>query len=149
MPEAALDPCETCPACLQVKAGTHPDLLQVARPDEKHDLPIKVIRDLCLDLGLKPMRGARRSSGPGSVGCEPGVSGATPVPAGLVSLAISAAMNCRMPGPLTQAYTPGSCGWAHFAPKLTTPSRSHRRALSSTISGPPLSPWQESTLPLR
>jgi DNA polymerase-3 subunit delta' len=60
VPEASLDPCGACPACLQVEAGTHPDLLQVARPDEKHDLPIKVIRDLCLDLGLKPMHGSRR-----------------------------------------------------------------------------------------
>ena len=41
-------------------AGTHPDLLRVARPEDKHELPIKVIRDLCLDLGLKPMHGGRR-----------------------------------------------------------------------------------------
>jgi DNA polymerase-3 subunit delta' len=59
-PGAALDPCGVCPGCVQVKAGTHPDLLEVARPEDKHDLPIKVIRDLCLDLGLKPMRGSRR-----------------------------------------------------------------------------------------
>jgi DNA polymerase III subunit delta' len=60
VPAVALDPCEMCPSCLQVKAGTHPDVLQVARPDDKHELPIKIIRDLCLDLGLKPMRGDRR-----------------------------------------------------------------------------------------
>jgi DNA polymerase-3 subunit delta' len=60
VPETALDPCGTCPSCLQVKAGTHPDLLQVERPEDKHELPIKVIRDLCLDLGLKPMHGSRR-----------------------------------------------------------------------------------------
>ncbi len=58
--ETALDPCEACPGCLQVKNDSHPDLLQVARPEEKHELPIKVIRDLCLDLGLKPMHGTRR-----------------------------------------------------------------------------------------
>ena len=28
--EAELDPCEACPGCLQVEAGTHPDLLEVA-----------------------------------------------------------------------------------------------------------------------
>ena len=33
---AALEPCGTCPACLQVEAGTHPDFLQVARPEDKH-----------------------------------------------------------------------------------------------------------------
>jgi DNA polymerase-3 subunit delta' len=58
--EADLDPCEACPGCLQVEAAGHPDLLEVGRPEDKHDLPIKVIRDLCLDLGLKPMRGRRR-----------------------------------------------------------------------------------------
>ena len=41
-------------------AGTHPDLLRVGRPDERHELPIRVIRDLCLDLGLKPMSGRRK-----------------------------------------------------------------------------------------
>ncbi len=41
-------------------AGTHPDLLQVAKPDDKQELPIRVIRDLCLDLGLKPMSGRRK-----------------------------------------------------------------------------------------
>ncbi len=59
-PEADLDPCGDCPGCLQVAAGTHPDLAQVARPEDKHDLPIRVIRDLCLELGLKPARGARK-----------------------------------------------------------------------------------------
>ncbi len=58
--ESALDPCEVCPGCLQVKGQSHPDLLEVARPDDKHELPIKVIRDLCIDLGLKPMHGVRR-----------------------------------------------------------------------------------------
>jgi DNA polymerase-3 subunit delta' len=60
VPESELDPCGQCDACLQVMAGTHPDLLRVARPEDKHDLPIRVIRDLCLDLGLKPMRGGRK-----------------------------------------------------------------------------------------
>ena len=59
-PETALDPCGVCPGCLQVLAECHPDVLEVARPDEKHELPIRVIRELCLDLGLKPMRGSRR-----------------------------------------------------------------------------------------
>ncbi|HEX8200225.1 MAG TPA: DNA polymerase III subunit delta', partial [Isosphaeraceae bacterium] len=59
-PEAAFDPCGTCPSCLQVRAGTHPDLLLARRPEDKHELPIGVIRDLCLDLGLKPMLGTRK-----------------------------------------------------------------------------------------
>jgi DNA polymerase-3 subunit delta' len=59
-PEEALDPCGACPSCLQVVAGTHPDLLQAERPEDKHELPIRVIRELCLNLGLKPMHGRRR-----------------------------------------------------------------------------------------
>jgi DNA polymerase-3 subunit delta' len=34
--------------------------LEVGRPEDKHELPIRVIRDLCLDLGLKPSRGSRK-----------------------------------------------------------------------------------------
>jgi DNA polymerase III subunit delta' len=60
VPESRLDPCGKCPGCLQVMAGTHPDLLQVAKPEDRQELPIRIIRDLCLDLGLKPMSGKRK-----------------------------------------------------------------------------------------
>ena len=60
VPEAELDPCGECPGCLQVMAGTHPDVLRVARPEDRQELPIRVIRDLCIDLGLKPMSGQRK-----------------------------------------------------------------------------------------
>lgn len=60
VPEAEMDPCGACPGCVQAIGGTHPDLLRVARPEDKHELPIRVIRDLCLDLGLKPARGGRK-----------------------------------------------------------------------------------------
>ena len=60
IPEAELDPCGVCPGCLQVMAGSHPDLLQVGKPEDRQELPIRVIRDLCLDLGLKPMSGRRK-----------------------------------------------------------------------------------------
>jgi DNA polymerase-3 subunit delta' len=59
-PAEALDPCEACPGCLQVKADTHPDFVQAARPEDKHELPIVVIRDLCDQFGLKPARGLRK-----------------------------------------------------------------------------------------
>ena len=58
--EAALDPCGECPSCQQVIAGWHPDVIVVSRPEEKSELPISAIRDLCRQLGLKPMRGHRR-----------------------------------------------------------------------------------------
>jgi DNA polymerase III subunit delta' len=60
VPEAELNPCEACPGCLQVMASTHPDLLLVARPEDRQELPIRIIRDLCIDLGLKPMSGKRK-----------------------------------------------------------------------------------------
>ncbi len=59
-PPSALDPCEACPGCLQVEAETHPDFVEVARPEDKHELPIAVIRDLCDHFGLKPARGIRK-----------------------------------------------------------------------------------------
>ncbi|QEH33131.1 DNA polymerase III subunit tau [Aquisphaera giovannonii] len=60
MPEEDLDPCGTCPGCLQAEADTHPDLLQFARPAERSELPIQVVRDLCSEFGLKPARGRRK-----------------------------------------------------------------------------------------
>ena len=59
-PEEELDPCGVCPSCLQVEARIHPDVLRVVKPEDKHELPISLIRDLNHDLGLKPMAGARR-----------------------------------------------------------------------------------------
>jgi DNA polymerase-3 subunit delta' len=55
-----LDPCEMCPACLQVEAETHPDFIEAAKPEDKHELPISVIRELCDQFALKPARGSRK-----------------------------------------------------------------------------------------
>ena len=59
-PAERLDPCEACPGCLQVEAGTHPDLEEFGRPEDKHELPIAVIRDLCEHFALKPARSQRK-----------------------------------------------------------------------------------------
>ncbi len=59
-PDIELDPCEACPGCLQVEAGTHPDFIEAAKPEDKHELPISVIRELCDQFGLKPARGGRK-----------------------------------------------------------------------------------------
>ncbi len=60
VPAERLEPCEACPGCLQVEAETHPDFAEAARPEEKHELPIAVIRDLCEHFALKPARGIRK-----------------------------------------------------------------------------------------
>lgn len=60
-PPEALDPCGTCPSCKQVEAETHPDFIVARRPEDKSELPIKVIReDICAKLALKPMMGKYR-----------------------------------------------------------------------------------------
>ncbi|MDG3003496.1 DNA polymerase III subunit delta' [Paludisphaera mucosa] len=59
-PEADLEPCGVCPGCIQVEGGTHPDLIVAGRPEDKQELPIKIIRDLCDEFGLKPARGPRK-----------------------------------------------------------------------------------------
>ncbi len=59
-PEDQLDPCGTCASCVQVEAESHPDLIVAGRPDDKQELPIKVIREICANFSLKPARGRRK-----------------------------------------------------------------------------------------
>jgi DNA polymerase-3 subunit delta' len=40
-----------------VAAGTHPDYYAVRRPDDALEFPIKIVRELIANLGLKPARG--------------------------------------------------------------------------------------------
>jgi DNA polymerase-3 subunit delta' len=67
--EAALDPCERCPSCAQVAAMTHPDLLLVAKPEGKAEIPVELFigdrehrmrEGLCHDIGIKPFMGGHR-----------------------------------------------------------------------------------------
>ena len=48
------------PGCALVDAGTHPDLSLAARPEDKVELPIELIRELIEHLSLKPARGGRK-----------------------------------------------------------------------------------------
>lgn len=59
-PAGRWDSCDVCPSCALVDAGTHPDLFAVARPEDKLEMPIEVIRELCNGLSLKPARGGRK-----------------------------------------------------------------------------------------
>ena len=62
-------PCGQCESCQQVTVGTHPDLLVVARPADRKDIPVQLLIGdadhrgrvgLCHDLSLKPFKGDRR-----------------------------------------------------------------------------------------
>jgi len=64
-----LMPCESCSACQQVLAETHPDLILVSKPADKAYIPLETFigdadhrrqRGLCHDLGLKPFSGGRK-----------------------------------------------------------------------------------------
>jgi len=68
-PEEALDPCEHCPGCIQVIAGTHPDFQLVAKPDDKSFIPLELLigdkehrrrEGLCHHIALKPRAGGRK-----------------------------------------------------------------------------------------
>jgi DNA polymerase-3 subunit delta' len=59
-PQGRFEACDVCASCKLVDAGTHPDCFTVARPEEKHELPIEVVRQLCANLAMKPARGGRK-----------------------------------------------------------------------------------------
>jgi DNA polymerase-3 subunit delta' len=67
--EEAMDPCGECPACVQVAAGSHPDVHLVAKPKEKSFLPLELLigdkehrmrQGLCRNIALKPLMGGRK-----------------------------------------------------------------------------------------
>ena len=64
-----LTACDLCPACQQVEARTHPDLLLIEKPADKNFIPVELFigtRDkrmragLCHDIAMKPFRGGKR-----------------------------------------------------------------------------------------
>lgn len=55
--DSPLTACGQCPACLLVDAGTHPDLFQYAKPEDKNVFEIEAVRELCAGFGLKAARG--------------------------------------------------------------------------------------------
>ena len=68
-PEEQLEPCGSCPGCQQVAASTHPDLIQISKPEDKANIPVETFigdRDhrmqvgLCHDISLKPFSGTRK-----------------------------------------------------------------------------------------
>jgi DNA polymerase-3 subunit delta' len=56
-PAGPLAACDSCPSCLQVDAGTHPDYRFAAKPPEALEFPIELMREVCGAFTLKPARG--------------------------------------------------------------------------------------------
>lgn len=52
-------PCGQCPQCKKVFHGTHPDLITVDDP-EKKIVPVKLVRDACADLFVRPNEGRKK-----------------------------------------------------------------------------------------
>jgi len=68
-PADRLEPCGGCEDCAQVDASTHPDLIEISKPDDKSDIPVKLfIGDpenrmrvgLCYDISLRPYGGRKK-----------------------------------------------------------------------------------------
>jgi DNA polymerase-3 subunit delta' len=69
VPETDLAPCGQCPACLQVLAGTHPDVEVVAKPADRAFIPLEALigddehrmrEGMCYNIALKPYSGKRK-----------------------------------------------------------------------------------------
>ncbi|MBL8872445.1 MAG: hypothetical protein JNK90_21900 [Planctomycetaceae bacterium] len=61
--------CGTCEACVQVDASTHPDLIEIGKPDDKSTIPVDLLigppearmrEGLCHDIRLKAFYGGRK-----------------------------------------------------------------------------------------
>ncbi|QDT58143.1 DNA polymerase III subunit tau [Stieleria bergensis] len=64
-----MSPCGECPACAQVDAETHPDVIRVRKPDDKTLIPIDLLigapdvrmqEGFCRDIRLSPYAGKRK-----------------------------------------------------------------------------------------
>lgn len=67
--EEQLDPCGQCPSCLQVAAGSHPDIDIASRPADKAYIPLELLigdkehrmrAGICYNVSLKPYSGRRK-----------------------------------------------------------------------------------------
>lgn len=67
--EDELDCCLECPSCQQVTAGTHPDVIEIRKPDDKQFIPLELLvgeaghrmhEGFCHAISLRPTYGTRR-----------------------------------------------------------------------------------------
>jgi len=55
-----LTPCGECPDCALSRAGSHPDLHWLRRPEDKKSIGVDAVREACDQLGMTSMRGGYR-----------------------------------------------------------------------------------------
>jgi len=55
-----LDACGTCASCRPLETGSHPDFSLLVRPENKHELPIDMVRELTRWISLKPAQSNRK-----------------------------------------------------------------------------------------
>lgn len=56
-PPGPLQSCGACSSCPLVDAETHPDFVLARRPEDKHEFPVELMRQLLANFALKPARG--------------------------------------------------------------------------------------------
>lgn len=59
-PPGVLTACDSCAACAQVAADTHPDFARFARPEDKLEFVVEVAQQVVENLSLRPARGRGR-----------------------------------------------------------------------------------------
>ena len=59
-PAPDLMPCGACADCLLSRAGSHPDLHWLRRPEDRKSIGVDAVRDACEQLGMTSLRGGYR-----------------------------------------------------------------------------------------
>ena len=57
---SGLTPCGTCPECVLCRAGSHPDLYWLRRPEDKKTIGVDAVREACEQLSMTSLRGGYR-----------------------------------------------------------------------------------------
>ena len=59
-PGPDMQPCRECAECALSRAGSHPDLYWLRRPEDKKSIGVDAVREVCEQLGMTSLRGGHR-----------------------------------------------------------------------------------------